>query len=51
MNTQTANPPIGSRKLGRFLVVGFQGLQVMARAQSDRSRLDDTVAIMMATLD
>ncbi|MFN8466869.1 MAG: TetR family transcriptional regulator [Caldilineaceae bacterium] len=39
------------RKLGRFLVVGFQGLQVMARAQSDRPRLDDTVAIMMAALD
>ena len=39
------------RKLARFLVVGFQGLQVMARAQSDRPRLDDTVAVMMAALD
>jgi TetR/AcrR family transcriptional regulator, transcriptional repressor for nem operon len=39
------------RKLARFLVVGLQGLQVMARAKSERVRLDDTVAIMMAALD
>ena len=39
------------RKLARFLVVGFQGLQVMARAQSDQARLDDTVTVMMAALD
>lgn len=39
------------RKLARFLVVGFQGLQVMARAQSDRPRLDDTVTVMMGALD
>jgi TetR/AcrR family transcriptional regulator, transcriptional repressor for nem operon len=39
------------RKLGRFLTVSLQGLQVMARAQSDRERLDDTVTVMMAVLD
>ena len=39
------------RKLGRFLVVGLQGLQVMARAKSERVRLDDTVTVMMAALD
>lgn len=43
--------PEDPRKLARFLVVGFQGLQVMARAQSDRPRLDDTVTVMMAALD
>jgi TetR/AcrR family transcriptional repressor of nem operon len=39
------------RKLARFLTVSFQGLQVMARAQSDRARLDDTVTVMMAALN
>ncbi len=39
------------RKLARFLVVGLQGLQVMSRARSERSRLDDTVTVMMAALD
>jgi len=39
------------RKLARFLTVGFQGLQVMARARSERARLDDTVTVMMAALD
>jgi TetR/AcrR family transcriptional regulator, transcriptional repressor for nem operon len=43
-----ANDP---RKLARFLTVGFQGLQVMARARSERARLDDTVTVMMAALD
>jgi TetR/AcrR family transcriptional regulator, transcriptional repressor for nem operon len=43
--------PEDPRKLARFLVVGFQGLQVMARAKSYRSRLDDTVTVMMAALD
>jgi TetR/AcrR family transcriptional regulator, transcriptional repressor for nem operon len=40
-----------SRKLARFLTVSFQGLQVMARAKSDRARLDDTVTVMMAALN
>lgn len=39
------------RKLARFLTVGIQGLQVMARARSERARLDDTVTVMMAALD
>jgi TetR/AcrR family transcriptional repressor of nem operon len=39
------------RKLARFLTVGFQSLQVMARARSERVRLDDTVMVMMAALD
>ncbi len=37
--------------LAHFLLVGLQGLQVMARAKSDRSRLEDAVTIMMAVLD
>ena len=39
------------RLLARFLLVGLQGLQVMARAKSDRARLDDTVTVMMTVLD
>jgi TetR/AcrR family transcriptional regulator, transcriptional repressor for nem operon len=39
------------RVLARFLVVGLQGLQVMARAKTDPARLEDTVTIMMAALD
>jgi TetR/AcrR family transcriptional repressor of nem operon len=39
------------RVLAHFLLVGLQGLQVMARAKSDRARLDQTVAVMMAVLD
>jgi len=39
------------RQLARFLVVSLQGLQVMARARSERALLDDTVTIMLATLD
>lgn len=38
------------RKLARFLVVGLQGLQVLARARSERSRLDDAVTVMLAAL-
>ena len=43
--------PETPRKLARFLVVGLQGLEVMARAKSERARLDDTVTVMMAALD
>jgi TetR/AcrR family transcriptional regulator, transcriptional repressor for nem operon len=39
------------RTLARFLVVSLQGLQVMARAQTDRARLDESVTVMMAALD
>ncbi len=39
------------RKLARFLTVSLQGLQVMARARSERARLDDTVTVMLSTLD
>lgn len=38
-------------RLAHFLLVGLQGLQVMARARSDRARLDETVTIMLAVLD
>lgn len=38
-------------KLARFLNVSIQGLHVMTRARSDESRLDDTVAVMLTTLD
>jgi TetR/AcrR family transcriptional regulator, transcriptional repressor for nem operon len=39
------------RKLARFLVVGLGGVEVMARAKSERVRLDDAVTVMMAALD
>jgi TetR/AcrR family transcriptional repressor of nem operon len=39
------------RQLARFLVVNLQGLQVMARAKSQRALLDDTLAVMLAALD
>jgi TetR/AcrR family transcriptional repressor of nem operon len=39
------------RSLARFLVVNLQGLQVMARARAERALLDDTVTVMLATLD
>ncbi len=39
------------RLLARFLLVGLQGLQVMARARSDRARLEDAVTVMLAALD
>ncbi|MDD5371462.1 MAG: TetR/AcrR family transcriptional regulator [Anaerolineaceae bacterium] len=39
------------RRVACFLVVGLQGLQVMARAKSDRARLDDAVTVMLAALD
>ncbi len=39
------------RILAHFLLVGLQGLQVMARARSGRARMDDAVTVMMAALD
>jgi TetR/AcrR family transcriptional repressor of nem operon len=39
------------RKLAGFLTVGFQGLQVMARARVDRAQLDDAVTVMLRALD
>ena len=39
------------RILAHFLLVNLQGLQVMARAQSDRARLDEAVTVMLAVLD
>ncbi|MGE5223021.1 MAG: TetR/AcrR family transcriptional regulator [Omnitrophica WOR_2 bacterium] len=39
------------RRLAHFLLIGLQGLQVMARAKSDHARLDDSITIMMAALD
>ncbi len=40
-----------SRALARFLTVNLQGLQVMARARVDASRLTDNVKVMLSTLD
>ncbi len=40
-----------SQTLARFLVVGLQGLEVMARAKTDYTQLDDTVTVMMTVLD
>ena len=40
-----------SRALARFLTVNLQGLQVMARARVDASRLTDIVKVMLSTLD
>lgn len=39
------------RALARFLVMGLQGLQVMARGGTDRTRLDDAVTVMLSALD
>lgn len=39
------------RALARFLINSFQGLQVMARAGSDRSTLEDVVGVTLAALD
>lgn len=39
------------RRLAHFLLIGLQGMQVMARARSDHARLDDSITIMMASLD
>lgn len=39
------------RQLARFLVVSLQGLQVMVRAKSRRTLLDDTLTVMLAALD
>ncbi len=40
-----------TRTLARFLVVSMQGLQVIARAQADRTLLDAAVTVMMTALD
>lgn len=39
------------RILAHFLVVSLQGFEVMARAKTNRARLDESVTIMMAALD
>ena len=38
-------------KLARLLVLAFPGLQVMIRAGSDRTRLDDTLNLLLSLLD
>ena len=40
-----------SRALARFLTVNLQGLQVMARARVDASRLSDNVKVMLSAFD
>ena len=40
-----------ARALARFLTVNLQGLQVMARARVDASRLRDNVKVMLAAFD
>ena len=37
--------------LAHFLVVSLQGFEVMARAKTNRARLDESVTVMLATLD
>jgi TetR/AcrR family transcriptional regulator, transcriptional repressor for nem operon len=37
--------------LAHFLVVSLQGIQVMARAKTQRARLDETVTVMLSALD
>lgn len=39
------------RRLARFLTVGLNGLQVMARAKSDPDRLEDSLAVMMSAMN
>ncbi|HVN53971.1 MAG TPA: helix-turn-helix domain-containing protein [Anaerolineaceae bacterium] len=39
------------RRLARFFVVSLQGFQVMARARTDRTRLDESITMIMAALD
>jgi TetR/AcrR family transcriptional repressor of nem operon len=39
------------RTLAWFLVVGLQGMQVMARAKSDPARLAGAVTVMLSALD
>ncbi len=41
----------GARVLAHFLLVGLQGLEVMLRARSEQTRLEDTVSVMLAVLD
>jgi TetR/AcrR family transcriptional repressor of nem operon len=40
-----------ARGLARFMIVTLQGIQVMARANSDRDRLIDSVKLMLSLLD
>lgn len=40
----------GARKLGRFLTVTHQGLQIMARSKAETERLDDALAVMLDAL-
>jgi TetR/AcrR family transcriptional repressor of nem operon len=40
-----------ARALARFLTVNLQGLQVMARARVEASRLTDNVKVMLSSLD
>lgn len=40
-----------ARSLARFMIVTLQGIQVMARANSDRDRLIDSVKLMLSLLD
>lgn len=39
------------RRLARFLTVGLNGLQVMARAKSEPGRLEDSLSVMMSALN
>ena len=40
-----------ARNLARLLVLAFPGLQIMVRAGGDRVRLDDTLNLLLSTLD
>lgn len=40
-----------ARSLARFMIVTLQGIQVMARANSDRDRLIDAVKLMLSLLN
>ncbi|MDN3523010.1 TetR/AcrR family transcriptional regulator [Halomonas ramblicola] len=43
--------PDEASKLARLLVLGFPGLQVMARAGGGRERLNDALNLLLSTLD
>lgn len=40
-----------ARNLARLLVLAFPGLQVMVRAGGDKAKLDDTLNLLLSTLD
>jgi TetR/AcrR family transcriptional regulator, transcriptional repressor for nem operon len=40
-----------ARDLAQLLVLAFPGLQVMVRAGRDKARLDDTLRVLLSTLD